>query len=87
MRHLSQTGNQLAIGVLPLALAHGSFVILGVCVIMFFGTVIGFFTERGSGITPRPYNKVYGGAPGAYGPGSVSSHDDREQADWGRGTR
>ncbi|MEA2353046.1 MAG: hypothetical protein QOJ14_1460, partial [Thermoleophilaceae bacterium] len=40
-----------------------------------------------SGITPRPYGKVYGGAPGAFGPGDVSGHDPRERVDWSFGTR
>jgi hypothetical protein len=42
----------------------------------------------GSGIAERPYGKVYGGAPGAIGPSSVSGRDSRERmADWSRGTK
>jgi len=44
-------------------------------------------SKTGSGITPRPYGKIYGGAPGAFGPGNVSGHDDREHVPWSRGTR
>ena len=68
-------------------LAHGSFIFLGVLVVMFFGVVFGYYTRTGSGINPRPYGKVYGGAPGAFGPGNVSGHDDRERVPWSRGTR
>jgi hypothetical protein len=52
------------------------------------GVVYGWFTVRGSGISETPYGKVYGGAPGAFGPGSTSGHDDRvSMRDWTRGTR
>ena len=52
------------------------------------GVVYGWFTVRGSGISETPYGKVYGGAPGAFGPGSASGHDDRvSMRDWSRGTR
>jgi hypothetical protein len=57
-------------------------------VALFVGVVYGYYTVRGSGISERPYNKVYGGAPGAHGPGSASGHDDRvSMRDWSRGTR
>jgi hypothetical protein len=71
----------------PIALAGGSFVMLGFCVFLFFGVVIGYYTEKGSGINARPYGKIYGGAPGAFGPGEVSGRDSRERVDWSRGTR
>ncbi len=59
-----------------------------VMVVGFVGLVYGYFTVRGSGIAERPYGKVYGGAPGAYGPGSASGHDDRvSMRSWSRGTR
>ena len=52
------------------------------------GVVYGYFTVKGSGIAETPYGKVYGGAPGAFGPGSASGHDDRvSMRDWTRGTR
>ena len=39
-------------------------------------------------VIERPYGKIYGGAPGAYGPGSASGHDDRvSMRDWSRGAR
>ena len=87
MRHALDTRNLLGIGIVPFAFAGGSWVMLGFCVFAFVGIVVGYYTERGSGITARPYTKVYGGAPGAFGPGSVSGHDDRERTDWSRGTR
>jgi hypothetical protein len=69
-------------------LVDGSWIFLGVCVLMFVGVVIGFYTVKGSGISETPYGKIYGGAPGAIGPGSASGKDSRERmADWTRGTR
>jgi hypothetical protein len=70
-----------------MVLAGGSWIFLGVMIVMFFAVAFGYFTAIGSGITPRPYNKIYGGAPGAFGPGNVSGHDDRETVSWSRGTR
>jgi hypothetical protein len=58
------------------------------CVVMFFAVVYGYYTVDGSGIAEHPYGKVYGGAPGAFGPGSASGHDDRvSMRDWTHGTR
>ena len=55
---------------------------------LFVGVVYGWYTVRGSGIAERPYHKIYGGAPGAFGPGSASGRDDRvAMRDWSRGTR
>jgi hypothetical protein len=65
----------------------GSLIIVAVCLWTFVGVVVGYYTQRGSGIIARPYGKVYGGAPGAIGPGEVSGHDSRERVDWSRGTR
>jgi len=59
-----------------------------VIVALLVGVSYGYFTVRGSGIAERPYNKVYGGAPGAFGPASASGKDDRVTIrDWQRGTR
>jgi hypothetical protein len=70
-----------------IALAGGSWILLGVMGLMFVGVVIGYYTQVGSGITARPYGKIYGGAPGAFGPGDVSGKDHREAVAWSRGTR
>ena len=67
--------------------ANGSLVFLFVIIVGFFGIAYGYFTQVGSGITARPYGKVYGGAPGAIGPGNVSGKDHRERVAWSRGTR
>lgn len=73
---------------MPLALVGGSYVMLAFMAILFLGIVFGYYTERGSGISQRPYGKVDGGAPGALGPGSASGRDDRVRVgDWSRGTR
>ena len=45
-------------------------------------------TVRGSGISERPYGKVYTGVPGARGAASATGRDDRVTVrDWSRGTR
>jgi hypothetical protein len=62
-------------------------VMLAFMAIAFIGIVIGYYTAGGSGITPRPYGNVYGGAPGATGSSDVSGKDHREHTDWSRGTR
>jgi hypothetical protein len=65
-----------------------SIVPLILCLVMFIGVVYGYYTVRGSGIAERPYNKIYGGAPGAFGPSSVSGKDARvDMHSWSRGTR
>ena len=84
MRQISATN---LFGVAPLALARGSWVMVAFSAFLFVAVVVGYYTERGSGITARPYGKVYGGAPGAFGPGEVSGRDTRERVDWSRGTR
>ena len=68
-------------------LADGSFVMLAFMAIAFVGIVVGYYTRAGSGINPRPYGKIYGGAPGANTPGEVSGRDPRQSTDWSRGTR
>jgi hypothetical protein len=67
----------------------GSFIFLAVLLIGLAGIVWGYFTALGSGIYPRPYGKIYGGAPGANTPGEVSGHDPqmRPVREWSRGTR
>jgi hypothetical protein len=74
-------------GVLPIALAGGSFTFLAVVILFLIGTIIALYTRTGSGINQRPYGKVYGGAPGAFGPSSLSGRDEREHTDWSHGTR
>ena len=69
------------------ALAGGSWVMLGFMAFAFVGIVVGYYTQAGSGITARPYGKVYGGAPGAIGASDASGKDHREVASWSRGTR
>ena len=71
---------------IALALAGGSWIMLGFMAFLFVAVVVGYYTS-GSGITPRPYGKIYGGAPGAFGPGNLSGKDDREAVAWSRGTR
>jgi hypothetical protein len=87
MREITSPTSFLAVGLPVVALAGGSWIFLGFLVFAFFGVVVGYYTEKGSGITARPYGKIYGGAPGAFGPGEVSGRDSREHADWSRGTR
>ena len=61
------------------AFARGSWIMVGFCVFLFVGLVVGYYTQKGSGINPRPYGKVYGGAPGANTPGEVSGKDPHER--------
>ena len=68
-------------------LAGGALIFLAFLVVAFFGIVYGYYTQTGSGITARPYGKVYGGAPGAIGPSDVSGCDPRERVSWSRGCR
>jgi hypothetical protein len=57
-------------------------------IVMLVGVVYGYYTVSGSGISERPYGKIYGGAPGAFGPGSASGRDERvSMSSWSRGTR
>lgn len=67
----------------------GSFIFLAVVIVSLFGVIYGYFTAVGSGIYPRPYGKLYSGAPGANRPGEVSGHDPelRPVREWSRGTR
>ena len=69
--------------------ADGSLIFLAFLLIGFLGVVIGYFTEKGSGIVARPYDKIYSGAPGAKGASEVSGRDPRTSAvrEWGRGCR
>jgi hypothetical protein len=62
--------------------------ILVVCVLMLIGVIYGYYTVEGSGIAEHPYRDVYGGAPGAFAPASVSGHDESiSMRNWSRGTR
>jgi hypothetical protein len=71
-----------------IALAGGAWIFLAFLVLAFFGVVFGYYTVKGSGITPRSYGKVYGGAPGAKVGGDASGRDHYERMqDWSRGTR
>ena len=73
---------------IAMALAGGAWIFLGFLVFMFFAVVFGYYTSTGSGINARPYGKVYGGAPGAKGAGSVFGKDQAARvSDWTRGTR
>ena len=56
-------------------------------VVAFVGLVWGYYTRTGSGIDEHPYGKIYGGAPGAMGPSSVSGRDPRAATSWSRGAR
>jgi hypothetical protein len=71
-----------------IALAGGAWIFLAFLIIAFFGIVFGYYTVKGSGITPRSYGKVYGGAPGAKQDGDASGRDHSQRiSDWSRGTR
>ena len=68
--------------------ADGSLIFLAFVIIAFFGVVIGYFTETGSGITVRAYGKNYSDAPASRHLGDASGHDAAVRiSDWSHGTR
>jgi hypothetical protein len=74
---------------IAIALAGGAWIFLAFLIIAFFGVAFGYFTVKGSGITPRAYGKVYSGAPGAGRAADGASGRDPHvrMHDWSRGTR
>ena len=54
-----------------IALAGGSYIFLGVIVLLLFGVIYGYFTYDGSGINPHPA-KSGEGTPGSTEPSSAS---------------
>lgn len=71
-----------------LALAGGSGIFAAFLIVFLIGIIYTLYTVTGSGISERPYSKVYGGAPGATGSASASGHDDRVTVrNWSRGAR
>jgi hypothetical protein len=61
------------------ALAGGSFIFLGVALLMLVGVIYGFYTRKGSGIDQHPSGKN-AGAPGAVGATEVSGQDQGESS-------
>jgi hypothetical protein len=69
-------------------MSFDSTVFLIVEILFLIGVVVGLYTRTGSGINERPYGKIYGGAPGARGPGDLSGHDPlASETDFSRGAR
>ena len=65
-----------------------SWVILVFSALLFVGVVYGYYTVKGSGISETPYGKIYGGAPGSFGPANAAGHDAGvDIRNWSRGTR
>ena len=62
---------------MPLALAGGSFVFLGVILMLLVGVIYGFFTRAGSGIDSHPTDSR-GESPGAVGRTEASGQDEGE---------
>lgn len=57
---------------LPISsLAGGSFIFLGVVILLFFAVVYGFYTYKGSAVNPHP-SDGRDGAPGSAGPSQAS---------------
>ena len=74
--------------VTAIALAGGAWIFLAFLIVAFFGVAFGYFTVKGSGITPRAYGKIYSGSPGAGRTGNASGRNsDMAVRDWSRGTR
>lgn len=59
------------------AATDGSWILMGVLVVMLFGVVYGFYTRSGSGIAAHPTDGR-GQAPGAEGPAEESGRDEGE---------
>jgi hypothetical protein len=61
-------------------MSSGAWIIVTVCVVLFFAVVHGFYTRRGSGISQRPHDPARGdAASGAAGPSRISSAEDETE--------
>ena len=56
-------------------------------VVMLVVAAMQLYSRRFSGISQRPYNHIYGGAPGASAGSRMSRSDERDVDYWTRGTR
>ena len=56
-------------------------------VLMLVVAAMQLYSRRFSGISQRPYDHVYGSAPGAAGGSRMSRSDERDIDYWTRGTR
>ena len=71
-----------------IALTSGSWIILGVVLVMLAGLIYGFYTRGGSGISSHPRGDRRGGtAPGSQGPSEASGRDEGESAPVQHGTK
>lgn len=71
-----------------LALAGGSWIFLGVVVMLFFVLVFSYFTVAGSGINLHPWEDQDGSSHGANGSGNAAGRDEASDVrNWTRGTR
>jgi len=57
-----------------ITLSGGAWIFLAFVVFYAFAVTRSLYSRAGTGISQRPYNKVYSGAPGARG-ASVLDHD------------
>jgi hypothetical protein len=61
-------------------MSGGAWIIVIVCLVLFFAVVYGFYTRHGSAISPRPHGPARGdGASGAAGPSRISSAEDETE--------
>jgi protein-disulfide isomerase len=68
---------------LPVALAGGTWIFIGVVVALFFVVVFGYYTRSGSGISQRPYRRP-GEPPEA--PSELAHDTTIDPRNWERGT-
>ena len=68
---------RMSASVMPIALAGGSFIFLGVLIVGMFGFIYGFYTRAGSGIDSHPTDSR-GESPGAVGKTEASGQDQGE---------
>ena len=66
--------------------AGGAWIFGAFLVIYLVGVVYGLYTRTGSAINQRPYGDIYGNAPGAAVPSSLT-HDESAATRYTRGTR
>src|SRR6516165_6298159 len=67
----------------PIALAGGTWIFVGVVVALFFALVFGYYTRTGSGISQTPYRRP-DGPPES--PSELAHDTTQNLQDWQRGT-
>ena len=72
---------------MAVAVAGGSWLILGFMLVGIVVISLEWWTRRGSAINHHPYHRVYGGQAGAWAPCRVGKDITSDVHNWTRGTR